>query len=125
MFILGFHFPASEGNVIPSDKVVAKVDDAIKGELAKVKEIKIYEGTTKSSKIDLYKTYTNKDTFMAKALVHYFIDENEAKQPKYMVYTNKYQISELSKQLDKDEETLEICKKFDGMDTITVDVIYS
>ena len=125
MFILGFHFPASMGNSIPNEKVVEKLDAAIADKMANVKEIKLYEGTTKNNHVELYKTYDKKDTFLAKALVHYFLEENEKKEPKYVIYTNKYQISELSKELDKDELTTEICRKFDGMDTITVDVTFN
>ncbi len=128
MFVLGFHFPASEGNEIATDKVVAKLD-AAGVDMGSVKEIKIYEGTAKSSHVELYKTYTNTNTFMAKALVHFFNEGNEMinekKEPKYLVYTNKYQISQLSKELDKDEETQELCKKFDGMEPMTIDVIYN
>ena len=33
-----------------------------------------------------------------------------------MIYTNRYQIAELSKRLDKeDDETMALCKKFDSM----------
>jgi hypothetical protein len=32
-----------------------------------------------------------------------------------MIYTNRYQISELSKRLDSDDETMALCKKFDSM----------
>lgn len=125
MFILGFHFPASMGNNIPDADVVAKLDAAIADKMASVKEIKLYEGTTKNNHVELYKTYDKKDTFLAKALVYYFLEENEKKEPKYVIYTNKYQISELSKNIDKDELTAEICRKFDGMDTITVDVAFN
>lgn len=125
MFVLGFHFPASMGNEVSDDKVVEKLDGAIGDGLKGVKEIKIYEGTTKNTKVDLYKTYTNTNTFLAKALVHYFNEENPDKKPKYMIFTNKYQMSEISKKLDKDDETLDICKKFDGMDPLTIDVIYN
>jgi hypothetical protein len=128
MFILGFHFPASEGNQIATSKVVEKLDSA-NVDMSSVKEIKIYEGSAKSSHVELYKTYTNTDTFMAKALVHFFTVgnemPNEAKKPKYLVYTNKYQISQLSRELDKDEETQELCRKFNDMEPLTIDVIYS
>jgi hypothetical protein len=56
-------------------------------------------------------SYTNKDTFMFKALVHYI----KTAETDYMIYTNRYQISELSKRLDSDDETMALCKKFDSM----------
>lgn len=123
MFILGFHFPADMGNEIPTEKVVEKID-SVGTDLSKVKEIKIYEGTAKSTHVELYKTYTNTGTFFAKALTQFFETDNDEKQPKYLIYTNKYQISQLSKELDKDPETIELCRKFDGMEPLTVDVIY-
>lgn len=125
MFVLGFHFPASMGNNIPAETVVEKLNSSIGDALNGVKEIRLYEGSNKSNEISLYKVYTNKDTFLAKALVHYFVQDNPSKKPKYLIYTNKYQMSEISKQVDKDEETLDICKKLDGMEPITIDVIYN
>jgi hypothetical protein len=56
-------------------------------------------------------SYTNKNTFMFKALVHYV----KTAETDYMIYTNRYQISELSKRLDSDDETMALCKKFDSM----------
>jgi len=56
-------------------------------------------------------SYTNKDTFMFKALAHYI----KTAETDYMIYTNRYQISELSKRLDSDDETMALCKKFDSM----------
>ena len=95
MFILGFHFPADMGNNVPDEKVVAKLDesgidfDSVKEELS----------------------YTNKGTFLFKALVHYA----KTADTDYMIYTNRYQMSELSKRLDSDDETMALCKKFDSM----------
>ncbi|MFP4485489.1 MAG: hypothetical protein ACLFOC_00935 [Campylobacterales bacterium] len=125
MFILGFHFPASEGNKIEASKVVEKVDAEVASKMGSVKEIKLYEGSTKNDHVELYKTLDKTDSFLSKALVHYFLSENEEKEPKYMLYTNKYQMSALSKELDKDPEIQKICRKFDGMDTITVDVAFN
>jgi len=113
------------GNNIPNEKVVEKLDAEVASKMSSVKEIKLYEGTTKNNHVELYKTYDKTDTFLAKALVHYFLEENEKKEPKYVLYTNKYQMSELSKEIDKDDLTTEICRKFDGMDTITVDVTFN
>jgi len=44
-------------------------------------------------------------------LVHYA----KTASTDYMIYTNRYQISELSKRLDGDDETMALCKKFDSM----------
>ncbi|MGE4419179.1 MAG: hypothetical protein AB7D38_05035 [Sulfurimonas sp.] len=107
MFILGFHFPAEMGNNVPDDAVVAKLDEA-NIDTSGINEIKMvteYHGQTEEL------SYTNKDTFMFKALVHYI----KTAETDYMIYTNRYQISELSKRLDSDDETMALCKKFDSM----------
>ena len=122
MFILGFQFPASEGNKIPKEEVIKKLDASV--DMSKVKEIKLYEGTNKNNKIELWKTYSKTDTVLAKALVAFYEANKEDKETAYMVYTNKYQMSEISKQVDSDEETVAICRKFDGMDPMHVEVVY-
>jgi len=107
MFILGFHFPADMGNTVPDEAVVAKLDEA-NVDTSGINEIKMfteYHGQTEEL------SYTNKDTFMFKALVHYV----KTAETDYMIYTNRYQISELSKRLDSDDETMALCKKFDSM----------
>jgi phosphopentomutase len=107
MFILGFHFPATMGNTVPDDAVVAKLDEA-NVDTTGINEIKMvteYHG----QKEEL--SYTKKDTFMFKALAHYV----KTAETDYMIYTNRYQISELSKRLDSDDETMALCKKFDSM----------
>lgn len=107
MFILGFHFPAEMGNNVPDDAVVAKLDEA-NIDTSGINEIKMvteYHGQTEEL------SYTNKDTFMFKALTHYI----KTAETDYMIYTNRYQISELSKRLDSDDETMALCKKFDSM----------
>jgi len=125
MFVCGHFFPASEGNKISADKVAAKVEAALGDELGKVKEIKIYEGSNKSEKVELKTTLTDTDSFFAKALVQFFKEENEAREPKYLVYTNKYQISQYSKQLDKGNAEIEsLCRYFDGMEPVHLEVVY-
>jgi len=107
MFILGFHFPADMGNTVADDAVVAKLDEA-NVDTSSINEIKMvteYHGQTEEL------SYTNKDTFMFKALAHYV----STAETDYMIYTNRYQIAELSKRLDSDDETMELCKKFDSM----------
>ena len=102
MFILGFHFPADMGNNIPDEKVVEKLDNS-GVDFSGVKEL----------------SYTNKDTFMFKALVHYV---KAVASTDYMIYTNRYQMSELSKRLDSDDETMALCKKFDSMSQFKISV---
>jgi hypothetical protein len=111
MFILGFHFPADMGNSIEDAKVIEKLDAAVAdtSALDGVSEIKMRMISREGQKEEL--SYTNKDTFMFKALAHYA----KTAETDYMVYTNRYQISELSKRLDGDDETLALCKKFDSM----------
>jgi phosphopentomutase len=107
MFILGFHFPASMGNTVPDADVVAKLDDSgvdVSG-INEIKMVTEYHGQTEEL------SYTNKDTFMFKALAHYI----KTAETDYMIYTNRYQISELSKRIDSDDETMALCKKFDSM----------
>ncbi len=108
MFILGFHFPADMGNSIPDEKVVEKLESEL-GDVA-FSEIKMTMESREGQKEEL--SYTNKDTFMFKALAHYV----KTSESDYMIYTNRYQIAELSKRLDKeDDETMALCKKFDSM----------
>ncbi|HOI83910.1 MAG TPA: hypothetical protein PKW30_06340, partial [Campylobacterales bacterium] len=98
MFVLGFHFPASEGNKIADEKVLAKLEEAVSGSMSKVASVKIYAGNNE------YKTLTNVGTVLGKALVQYFEVENDAKDAKYLTFTNKYQIAALVKNQDKDAE---------------------
>jgi hypothetical protein len=119
------HFPADRGNVIPTSEVAALVEKGV--DMSKVKEIKLHEGSTKSTKMELYKTLTKKDSFLAKALTHYYLNQETSKEGgvKYMYFTNKYQIAELSLELDKDAECFEIAKKFQDMEPINVEVIFN
>jgi phosphopentomutase len=113
MFILGFHFPADMGNNIPDEKVVEKLD-AAGIDVSEINEIKmVMEAHGQVEEL----SYTNKDTFMFKALAHYI----KTAESKYMIYTNRYQIAELSKRLDSDDETMALCKKFDSMAHFTVE----
>ena len=109
MFILGFHFPADMGNTIPDEKVVEKLDNS-GVDFGSVSEITMKMESREGQKEEL--SYTNKNTFMFKALVHYA----KTAESDYMIYTNRYQIAELSKRLDAgDDETMALCKKFDSM----------
>jgi len=108
MFILGFHFPADMGNNIPDEKVVEKLE-AANIDASDINEVKM---TMESHGQVEELSYTNKDTFMFKALAHYI----KTSETDYMIYTNRYQIAELSKRIDaSDDETMELCKKFDSM----------
>ncbi len=107
MFILGFHFPADMGNNVPDEKVVEKLDNS-GVDFDSVNEIKM---VSEAHGVKEELSYTNKDTFLFKALVHYA----KTAATDYMIYTNRYQISELSKRLDSDDESMALCKKFDSM----------
>jgi phosphopentomutase len=112
MFILGFHFPAEMGNKIPDEKVVEKLD-AAGIDTSDINEIKmVMEEHGQVQEL----SYTNKDTFLFKALAHYI----KTAESKYLIYTNRYQMAELSKRLDSDDETMALCKKFDSMAHFTV-----
>lgn len=119
MFALGFHFPASEGNKIADDKVIAKLDEAVSSSMSKVASVKIYAGNEE------YKTITNVNTLLGKGLVQYFEVENENKDPKYFVFTNKYQLAALVKNNEKDAEALAVAEFFDKTrEQITLEVSY-
>jgi hypothetical protein len=121
MFILGFHFPADMGNKIEDSVVVEKLD-------AQIAEVGIDDIAAIELEMGLRGkectkfTYTNKDTFMFKALAAYLKDDTyvDKEGEKYLVYTNRYQMSELSKRLDSDDETMALCKAFDSMEQFRV-----
>ncbi|KIM11368.1 MAG: hypothetical protein KU37_06990 [Sulfuricurvum sp. PC08-66] len=109
MFILGFHFPADMGVKVPDEKVIEKLDKS-GVDFNSVKEVKLFMESREGQKQEI--SYTNKNTFMFKALVHYV----KTAETDYVIYTNRYQIAELSKRLDaNDDETMALCKKFDSM----------
>ncbi len=119
MFILGFHFPASEGNKVSDDKVLAKLEEAVSASMSKVASVKIYAGNNE------YKTISNVGTVLGKALVQYCEVENDAKEAKYLTFTNKYQIAALVRNVEKDAEAVEVAKFFDlSRDQITLEVSY-
>jgi hypothetical protein len=119
------YFPADRGNIVPSSEVAELVEKAV--DMSKVKEIKLHQGSTKSTKTELYKTISNKESFLAKALTHYYLNQETVKEGglKYMYFTNKYQIAELSLELDKDAECFEIAKKFQDMEPVNVEVVFN
>ncbi len=118
MFVLGFHFPAEMGNKVPDEKVIEKLKDV---DVSDVNEIKLLMGTKDKDKQWL--SYTNKNTFLFKAMVHYFKEENPNKEQKYMIYMNRYQMSEIAKRVDaSDDETMALCKNLDSMEQFRIEV---
>jgi hypothetical protein len=121
MFYLGLHFPAEMGNSLEDSVIVEKLD-------AQIAEIGIDDINAIELEMGLRGkecetiTYTNKDTFLFKALATYLKDETYVDKDgeKYLVYTNRYQMAELSKRLDSDDETMALCKKFDSMEQFRV-----
>jgi hypothetical protein len=119
MFSMSMHFPASMGNKVPDSAVIEKLTEMTNDSLGKVASIKLYAGNSE------YKTVTNTGTLLAKGLVQYFEFENPSKDPKYMIFTNKYQLAALVKNNEKDAEALEIAAHLDKTrDQITVEVAY-
>ena len=121
MFILGMHFPADMGNSVEESVVVEKLDAQV-AELG-IDDINAIELEMGLRGGDVKKfTYTNKDTFMFKALAAYLKDETyiDKDGEKYLVYTNRYQMSQISKKLDSDDETMALCKAFDSMEQFRV-----
>lgn len=118
MFVLGFHFPASMGNIIPDELVAEKIADV---DISDVKEIKLLMGTKDKDKEWI--SYTNNSTFLFRALVHYFKEENPDKEQKYMIYMNRYQMSAISKRVDAaDDETMKLCHNLDSMEQFRIEV---
>jgi len=118
MFVLGFHFPATMGNIIPDELVAEKIANV---DISDVKEIKLLMGTKDKDKTWI--SYTNKETFMFRALIHYFKEENPENLQKYMIYMNRYQISAISKRVDAaDDETMKLCHNLDSMEQFRIEV---
>lgn len=112
MFILGFHFPADMGNKVEDSKVIERLN-AAGVDISGINEIKmVMEEHGRQKEL----SYTNKDTFMFKALAHYI----KTAETKYLIYTNRYQMSAISKRVDSDDETMALCKEFDSMAHFTV-----
>jgi ABC-type Na+ efflux pump permease subunit len=118
MFVCGYHFPASEGNDVAFDKVIAKVEEGLD---AAGKSVTLTSETREGKKLE--EISVAEGSFAHKALVDYFNNaEVEAKDGFKMVYyTNKYQISEISKTVDGDS-TKDLCKKLDDMNLYRVKV---
>jgi hypothetical protein len=119
MFVCGYHFPASEGNDVSFDKVIEKVEE---GTEASGKSVTLTSETREGVQLETLEVPAG--TFAHTAFVDYFdnVAEMEPKDGLKMVYyTNKYQISEISKTVDG-ESTKELCKKLDDMNLYRVKV---
>ena len=118
MFVCGYHFPASEGNNVSFEKVIEKVQEGID---ASGKTVTLTSETREGAKLETISV--PEGSFLHTALVDYYTN-TECKEIdgfKMMYYTNKYQISEISKSVDGDA-TKDICKKLDDMNLYRVKV---
>jgi hypothetical protein len=120
MFIMGFQFPASMGNEIDDKLVIEKMEETIK-DVDGVKAIKLTYGKQFENEV----VYDKTDTVMGKALISYYTmqDPEQTEGPKYFIYTNRYQISEMAKKYDKDPETQALCNLFNGMDMFKLELV--
>jgi len=109
MFICGYHFPASEGNDVSFDKVIEKVQDGID---ATGKVVTLTGETVKGEVI--VNLVVPEGTFAHTAFVDYFENADVVGDSKMVYYTNKYQISEISKSVDG-AVTKELCHNLDDM----------
>lgn len=120
MFIMGFQFPADMGNDIADELVLEKLEETVK-DVSDVNGIKLYKGKKFDEEIEYSKT----DTILGKALISYYRmqDPEITEGSKYLIYTNRYQMSEIAKKHDTDEETLALCKTFDSMDMFKLELV--
>ncbi len=111
MFICGYHFPASLGNKISHEQVVERVT-AEAGDLSDVSyAVLISENRDGVKQEDLK---VEKGSFLFTALADYYKKSDIEGEYKMIYYTNKYQMSEVSKAVDG-EKTAAVCKKLDDM----------
>lgn len=118
MFVCGYHFPASEGNDVSFEKVIEKVQEGID---ASGKTVTLTSETREGAKLETISV--PEGSFLHTALVDYYTN-TECKEIdgfKMVYYTNKYQISEISKSVDGDA-TKAVCKKLDDMNLYRVKV---
>jgi hypothetical protein len=118
MFVCGYHFPASEGNDVSFDKVIEKVNDGVD---ASGKTVTLTSETREG--VQLEEITVEEGTFAHIALVDYYTNAEVSEKDgfKMVYYTNKYQISEISKSVDG-SKTVELCKKLDDMNLYRVKV---
>lgn len=118
MFVCGYHFPASEGNNVSFEKVIEKVQEGID---ASGKTVTLTSETREGAKLETISV--PEGSFLHTALVDYYTN-TECKEIdgfKMVYYTNKYQISEISKSVDGDA-TKAVCRKLDNMNLYRVKV---
>lgn len=118
MFVCGYHFPAEMGNNISFDKVIEKVEESVAGADAG-KTVTLTSETREGVKLE--ELTVPAGTFAHKAFVDYYTNAEVKGDFKMIYYTNKYQISEISKAVDG-EATKELCKKLDDMNLYRVKV---
>lgn len=118
MFICGYHFPATMGNKIENALVIEKVTEGA-GDLSGVSCVELAGETRDGVKLDTIKV--EKGSFLFTALVDYYKKSDIQSEYKMIFYTNKYQISEISKAVDG-TATADICKKLDDMNLYRVKV---
>ena len=118
MFVCGYHFPADMGNDVSFDKVIEKVEEGLD---AAGKTVVLTSETREGVKLE--EISVAEGTFAHKALVDYYANSDVADKDgfKMVYYTNKYQISEISKTVDGDA-TKELCKKLDDMNLYRIKV---
>ncbi len=117
MFICGYHFPGSEGNDVAFDKVIEKVEASVGDTKGKTVSL-----TGEDAKGVILENLTVPEgTFAHKAFVDYFTNAEIEGDIKMVYFTNKYQISEISKSVDG-EATKDLCRKLDDMNLYRVKV---
>ncbi|MBN2768345.1 MAG: hypothetical protein JXQ68_04525 [Campylobacterales bacterium] len=116
MFVCGYHFPASEGNDVSFDKVIEKVKEGID---PTGKTVTLTSETREGAQLETIEVPAG--TFAHTAFVDYYENTEVQGEFRMIYYTNKYQISEISKSVDGDV-TKDLCKKLDDMNLYRVKV---
>ena len=116
MFICGYHFPADMGNDVSFDKVIEKVEEGVE---TAGKTVTLTSETREGTKLD--DIIVPEGTFAHTAFIDYFDSTEVEGDTKMIYYTNKYQISEISKSVDG-AVTKDLCKKLDDMNLYRVKV---
>lgn len=116
MFICGYHFPADMGNDVSFDKVIEKVEEGVD---ATGKTVTLTNETKEGNTLETL--VVPEGTFAHTAFVDYYNNAEVEGDTKMIYYTNKYQISEISKSVDG-AITKDLCKKLDDMNLYRVAV---
>jgi predicted glycosyl hydrolase (DUF1957 family) len=117
MFICGYQFPAEMGNDVSFDKVIEKVEASVGDTSGKTVSL---TGETAKGEVVVEVTVPE-GTFAHKAFVDYYKNAEIESELKMIYFTNKYQISEISKVVDGDV-TKDLCRKLDDMNLYRVRV---